>query len=238
MTTRKDPLSLETPPQRVSTRWASTLKCKRCLINWMLFDVGLCLMFLVPWRPHPQVKHYHIKQNGRSEFFLSEKHCCPSIPDLVTYHRHNAGGLASRLKNAPTTERTAPPTAGLSHGNPALVGLIFLHLFLECVQGTRRWPTIYFDPFCRQVGDWPEWANAPWGVGFGPVWSGTEGQVERIHWRGSEDDERGNHVRGWLYWGGKGHDVRTHSLTQSFLSLSFSLPDSEWSPISLPVLDW
>ncbi|XP_066999606.1 tyrosine-protein kinase Btk isoform X2 [Anabrus simplex] len=64
--------------------------------------------------PHPHVKHYHIKQNSRGEFFLSEKHCCGSIPDLVNYHRHNSGGLASRLKTSPC-DRPVPATAGLSH---------------------------------------------------------------------------------------------------------------------------
>jgi hypothetical protein len=31
-----------------------------------------------------QVKHYHIKQNSQG-FFLSEKHCCPSIPVSTLY---------------------------------------------------------------------------------------------------------------------------------------------------------
>lgn len=65
-------------------------------------------------RPTPHVKHYHIKQNSVGEFFLSEKHCCSSIPDLVNYHKHNSGGLASRLKTSPC-DRPAPATAGLSH---------------------------------------------------------------------------------------------------------------------------
>lgn len=65
--------------------------------------------------PHPHVKHYHIKQNSRGEFYLSEKHCCNSIPELINYHKHNSGGLASRLKTSPC-DRPAPATAGLSHG--------------------------------------------------------------------------------------------------------------------------
>ncbi|KOB65523.1 Tyrosine-protein kinase Btk29A [Operophtera brumata] len=64
---------------------------------------------------HPQTKHYHIKLNARGEFYLSDKHCCSSIPDLINYHRHNSGGLCSRLKASPS-DRPAPPTAGLSHG--------------------------------------------------------------------------------------------------------------------------
>ncbi|XP_071453126.1 tyrosine-protein kinase Btk [Hetaerina americana] len=75
---------------------------------------GLYTLSLYTKVPHPHVKHYHIKQNGRGDFFLSEKHCCSSVPDLVNYHRHNSGGLASRLKASPC-DRPAPPTAGLSH---------------------------------------------------------------------------------------------------------------------------
>lgn len=49
------------------------------------------------------------------EYYLSEKHCCDSIQDLINYHRHNSGGLACRLKCSPC-DRPVPPTAGLSHG--------------------------------------------------------------------------------------------------------------------------
>ncbi|KAG7305567.1 hypothetical protein JYU34_009650 [Plutella xylostella] len=63
---------------------------------------------------HPQTKHYHIKQNSRGEFYLSDKHCCASIPELINYHKHNSGGLCSRLKTSPC-DRPAPPTPGLSH---------------------------------------------------------------------------------------------------------------------------
>ncbi|XP_076223812.1 tyrosine-protein kinase Btk29A isoform X4 [Nomia melanderi] len=75
---------------------------------------GLYTLSLYTKVPHPHVKHYHIKQNPRGEFYLSEKHCCGSIPDLVNYHKHNSGGLASRLKTSPC-DRPVPPTAGLSH---------------------------------------------------------------------------------------------------------------------------
>ncbi|XP_050299277.1 tyrosine-protein kinase Btk29A isoform X2 [Anthonomus grandis grandis] len=75
---------------------------------------GLYTLSLYTKIPHPHVKHYHIKKNSRGEFFLSEKHCCNSIPDLINYHKHNSGGLASRLKTSPC-DRPAPPTAGLSH---------------------------------------------------------------------------------------------------------------------------
>uniref|UniRef100_A0A1B6GJN3 Tyrosine-protein kinase n=1 Tax=Cuerna arida TaxID=1464854 RepID=A0A1B6GJN3_9HEMI len=75
---------------------------------------GLYTLSLYTKVPHPHVKHYHIKQNSRGDFFLSEKHCCATIPDLVNYHRHNSGGLASRLKASPC-DRPVPATAGLSH---------------------------------------------------------------------------------------------------------------------------
>lgn len=75
---------------------------------------GLYTLSLYTKIPHPHVKHYHIKQNSRGEFYLSEKHCASSIPDLVNYHKHNSGGLASRLKASPC-DRPVPATAGLSH---------------------------------------------------------------------------------------------------------------------------
>lgn len=78
------------------------------------FDSLVYMCFFI-CRPSPHVKHYHIKQNSRGEFYLSEKHCCTSIPDLINYHKHNSGGLASRLKTSPC-DRPAPATAGLSHG--------------------------------------------------------------------------------------------------------------------------
>uniref|UniRef100_H2ZIU4 Tyrosine-protein kinase n=1 Tax=Ciona savignyi TaxID=51511 RepID=H2ZIU4_CIOSA len=47
------------------------------------------------------VKHYHIKKNSCDEFYLSEKHSMPNIIDLINYHKHNAGGLVTRLRQAP-----------------------------------------------------------------------------------------------------------------------------------------
>ncbi|XP_030384777.1 tyrosine-protein kinase Btk29A isoform X2 [Scaptodrosophila lebanonensis] len=75
---------------------------------------GLYTLSLHTKVPQSHVKHYHIKQNGRGEYYLSEKHCCETIPDLINYHRHNSGGLACRLKSSPC-DRPVPPTAGLSH---------------------------------------------------------------------------------------------------------------------------
>lgn len=75
---------------------------------------GMYTLSLYTKVPQSHVKHYHIKQSPRNEYYLSEKHCCETIPDLVNYHRHNSGGLACRLKTSPC-DRPAPPTAGLSH---------------------------------------------------------------------------------------------------------------------------
>ena len=63
--------------------------------NVRLFIIYIIAIILIDWwmdfscdfRPTPQVKHYHIKQNTKLEFFLSEKHCCLSIAELVNYHR-------------------------------------------------------------------------------------------------------------------------------------------------------
>lgn len=74
---------------------------------------GMYTLSLFTKIPHPQVKHYHIKQNSNG-FYLSEKHMCSSIPKLIEYHSHNAGGLACRLKCPPG--RLQPATAGLAHG--------------------------------------------------------------------------------------------------------------------------
>ena len=74
---------------------------------------GLYTLSLYTKVPQSQVKHYHIKQNPQG-FFLSEKHCCATIPELIKYHSFNAGGLACRLKSPPG--RCKPPTAGLAHG--------------------------------------------------------------------------------------------------------------------------
>lgn len=75
---------------------------------------GMYTLSLYTKVPQAHVKHYHIKQSPRAEYYLSEKHCCESIPDLINYHRHNSGGLACRLKSSPC-DRPVPPTAGLSH---------------------------------------------------------------------------------------------------------------------------
>lgn len=55
------------------------------------------------------VKHYHIKQNFNNEFYFTEKHALPTVIELINYHQFNAGGLVTRLRQAPACFRTEPP---------------------------------------------------------------------------------------------------------------------------------
>lgn len=61
-----------------------------------------------------QVRHYHIKKID-DQFYLAEKHKFLTIPDLIYYHKHNAGGIATRLKCPPSKNKNAPVTAGFGH---------------------------------------------------------------------------------------------------------------------------
>ncbi len=70
--------------------------------------IYLCIIYNLFWtfRPTPQVKHYHIKQNSKLEFFLSEKHCCPTIAELVNYHRYDITCFSKQI-NIPTRKLRA-----------------------------------------------------------------------------------------------------------------------------------
>nr|XP_033783661.1 tyrosine-protein kinase ITK/TSK isoform X3 [Geotrypetes seraphini] len=79
----------------------------------------------------PVVKHYHIKETDENpkRFYLAEKHLFDCIPDLITYHQHNAAGLVTRLRYPVCAWREkAPTTAGLSYGkweiNPDEISLV------------------------------------------------------------------------------------------------------------------
>lgn len=37
-------------------------------------------------------KHYNICTTLQGQFYLAEKHCFSSIPELINYHQHNAAG--------------------------------------------------------------------------------------------------------------------------------------------------
>ncbi|XP_054834386.1 tyrosine-protein kinase ITK/TSK [Eublepharis macularius] len=68
---------------------------------------------------NPVIKHYHIKETCDSpkRYYLAEKYVFDSIPEMINYHRHNAGGLVTRLRYAVCSWREkAPVTAGLSYG--------------------------------------------------------------------------------------------------------------------------
>jgi tyrosine-protein kinase Tec len=59
------------------------------------------------------LKHYHIKHNG-SKYFVSERHLFDTITELIEYHKHNSGGLVTRLRK-PVNDRNQPVAAGLGH---------------------------------------------------------------------------------------------------------------------------
>nr|KAG5687273.1 hypothetical protein BaRGS_010260 [Batillaria attramentaria] len=60
------------------------------------------------------VRHYHIKKNRDGYFYIAENHVFESIPDVINYHKYNAGGLVTRLKEPPR-RNTKPTTAGFGH---------------------------------------------------------------------------------------------------------------------------
>ncbi|KAL8604046.1 hypothetical protein ACOMHN_024871 [Nucella lapillus] len=61
-----------------------------------------------------QVRHYHIKRNPEGFFYIAEHHSFQSIPEVINYHKHNAGGLVTRLREPPY-RNTKPTTAGFGH---------------------------------------------------------------------------------------------------------------------------
>ncbi|XP_061565492.1 tyrosine-protein kinase TXK isoform X1 [Cololabis saira] len=65
--------------------------------------------------PTGDIRHYQIKKNDDGKFFLAEKFTFSSIPDVIHYHEHNAGGLVTRLRYAVgPMGRCVPATAGFS----------------------------------------------------------------------------------------------------------------------------
>ncbi|CAB3997426.1 tyrosine- kinase Btk29A isoform X3 [Paramuricea clavata] len=60
------------------------------------------------------VKHYHIKPDENHFYKISTRHCFPTIPELIEYHKLNSGGLVTRLRQPPASGAT-PPTVGLGH---------------------------------------------------------------------------------------------------------------------------
>ncbi|RUS82212.1 hypothetical protein EGW08_010026, partial [Elysia chlorotica] len=65
------------------------------------------------------VRHYQIKRNDQGQFYISLTYPQASIPELVHYHKHNPGGLYTRLRNPPP-RGNKPQTAGFAHGKWSL----------------------------------------------------------------------------------------------------------------------
>ncbi|KAJ7316539.1 hypothetical protein JRQ81_002701 [Phrynocephalus forsythii] len=68
---------------------------------------------------NPAIKHYHINETSDNpkKYYVAEKHVFNCIPELINYHRHNSGGLVTRLRCAVSCgKEKAPVTAGLSYG--------------------------------------------------------------------------------------------------------------------------
>ncbi|XP_036403964.1 tyrosine-protein kinase BTK [Megalops cyprinoides] len=62
-------------------------------------------------------RHYNICTSPQGLFYLAEKHNFATIPELITYHQHNAAGMVCRLKYIVSNRaRNAPSTAGLGYG--------------------------------------------------------------------------------------------------------------------------
>ncbi|EGD72208.1 TK protein kinase [Salpingoeca rosetta] len=57
-------------------------------------------------------RHYHIKTTSEGLYYITERHQFKSINELITYHKHNSGGLATRLK-FPLLEEEQPSAPGL-----------------------------------------------------------------------------------------------------------------------------
>ncbi|XP_053735858.1 tyrosine-protein kinase BTK isoform X1 [Synchiropus splendidus] len=66
--------------------------------------------------PTGSCKHYNIWTNAQGLYYLAEKHNFPTIPELITYHQHNAAGMVSRLKYIVSNRARPPSTAGLGYG--------------------------------------------------------------------------------------------------------------------------
>ncbi|GFN97950.1 tyrosine-protein kinase [Plakobranchus ocellatus] len=65
------------------------------------------------------VRHYQIKRDESGLFYISKDYPHSSIPDLIHYHKHNPGGLYTRLRNPPP-RGNKPQTAGFAHGKWSL----------------------------------------------------------------------------------------------------------------------
>lgn len=83
----------------------------------------------------PKVKHYHMKRNNDGLYYFSEKYPHNTILELIYYHQHNAGGLVTRLREAPATFRTTPPTIAIFHNTDWEINLSELQMDRELGKG-------------------------------------------------------------------------------------------------------
>lgn len=83
----------------------------------------------------PKVKHYHMKQNSQGQFYFSEKYPHNSVLELIYYHQHNSGGLVTRLREAPSDFRTAPPLVSMFHNTDWEIQLSELQMEKELGKG-------------------------------------------------------------------------------------------------------
>ncbi|KAK0152999.1 Tyrosine-protein kinase TXK [Merluccius polli] len=69
------------------------------------------------------IRHYQIKHTESGQFFLAEKHTFGSIPEVITYHQHNAAGLVTRLRYPiGPMKKCVPATSGFCSGGQELFG--------------------------------------------------------------------------------------------------------------------
>lgn len=83
----------------------------------------------------PKVKHYHMKQTSKGQFYFSEKYAHDSVLELIYYHQHNSGGLVTRLREAPSAFRTAPPMINMFHNTDWEIQLSELQMERELGKG-------------------------------------------------------------------------------------------------------
>ncbi|XP_045581263.2 tyrosine-protein kinase Btk [Procambarus clarkii] len=61
----------------------------------------------------PPVRHYHIRRDEDGFYYVSQSVRGRSVPEMVDQHRHNPGGLSTRLK--PITRDLEPKTTVIEH---------------------------------------------------------------------------------------------------------------------------
>lgn len=83
----------------------------------------------------PKVKHYHLKQNSKGQYYFSEKYPHDSVLDLIYYHKFNAGGLVTRLRHAPERYRTTPPSTNMFNDTQWEIDLSELQIERELGNG-------------------------------------------------------------------------------------------------------